>query len=103
MITRKEYMSTPAEYAAHAHRSYYGQFVTPGVRSFVAQCIGTKNIKESTDPHFNDTPLRLWDDLHSSIGAMCGRAICAASTGGYSLSDTVCIAKEAARQIKEGA
>lgn len=98
-FTRDDYMAASGP---ETHRKYYAQFVTPAVKTFVAVQIGVGRIKASTDPHMNDIPLELWDRLHEQIRAHCVslmRQI--GGTGGYSLSDSVCIAKEAAKQIKE--
>ena len=86
------------------HDDYYGQpaFCTPEVKSYVAKAIGIERILASPDPHFSDIPLERWDALHPAIVIMVGRAIREANgNGGIALSDTVCIAKAAARLIKE--
>lgn len=88
-MTREEYMNAVDK--AAAHRQYYGQFVSDTVRQVVASRIGRAAILASTDPHFNDIPLKRWDDLYPVL-----------HRAGWSLSDVVCTAKEAARQIKEG-
>ena len=104
-FTRADYMraSDPDE----AHRRYYAQFVTDSVLWLVSARIGAARIRASTDPHFNDIPLRSWDALEPAI-----RDLCLSRMGdingrvdhnngiAWSLSDAVCIAKEAARQIK---
>jgi len=105
VITRKQYLTNKV-----SHDQYYGQpaFCTPEVKSMVARAIGLKRILESTEPHFNDIPLRQWDDLHPAVILLVGNSLREANgtggiygTGGISLSDTVCIAKAAARLIKE--
>lgn len=110
-FTRKDYMADPCHAVgneadrAAAHRRYYAQFVTPYVLSLVRARIGVDRIKASTDRHFNDIPLRLWDQLHPALVqgvANIGAKINGAGFG-VSLSDIVCVAKEAAKQIKEGA
>lgn len=91
------------------HDTYYRQFATPAVIDLVSEYIGVKAIMASTDPvNLNDIPLRQWDSLHDLIGMYVGGALgdSNASThasGGrsYSLSDTVCVAKAAARVIRE--
>ncbi|NUX98748.1 hypothetical protein [Paraburkholderia youngii] len=105
-MTRQEYMerysgASKAEQEA-MFREYYAQFVGPYIRSFVKSCIGEDRIKASTNPHFNDIPLAEWDRLDAvirPIGARINKEINGASV--WSLSDTVCVAKEAARQLKE--
>lgn len=108
MLTREQYLSqysgkTEAERMA-LFRQYYAQYVKPGTRSFVVSCIGAERIRASTDPHMNDIPLHLWDRLDGyirPIGARIHKEINGTSV--WSLSDTVCVAKEAARQFKESA
>lgn len=94
------------------HRQYYAQFVTEGVKRYVASAIGTERLLASKDEHLNDIPLHLWDRLEPAIRGMClsrmgdieghtskdqyGRRMI-----GWSLCDSGCIAKEAARQIIE--
>ena len=97
MITRKEYMD-----GSVTHEEYYSQFVNHNIKDVVIRSIRLNRIKNSTDPHFNDIPLHEWDMLESSTRSICGKAISEANTGGgVSLSDCVCIAKQAARMIKE--
>lgn len=96
-FTRKQYLNKEC-----SHNEYYGQFVSPGLVDMVSCMIGEGRIKRSSDPHFNDIPLRDWDSLNGLIREYCGRSIAEANgTGGISLSDTVSVAKAAARQIKE--
>lgn len=108
-FTRKDYMAAPSP---EAHRRYYAQFVTPAVLQLVRSRIGGKTIKQSTDPHFNDIPLSRWDALESSLRLLClscmgdiNGPVSVNATGqrsiSWSLGDAVCIAKEAARQIKD--
>ena len=82
--SRKDYTSNVC-----THRQYYAQFVTEQIINIVKMNIGLKTILNSTDRHMNDIALSKWDYLHGIIA------------GANSLSDTVCIAKEAARQIRE--
>ena len=104
MITRKQYMNKE-----FTHAEYYAQFVDDSLKAYVADAIGKDKIKKSTDPYFNDIDLIQWDRLHGVIRMHCGKSLsesnsstCApGSRGGVSLSDTVCVAKAAARQIRE--
>ena len=99
IITRKSYVNGDV-----SHDTYYVEpaFCTPDVKSYVARAITLKRILESTEEHFNDIPLERWDALHPYIIMLVGNAIREANgTGGIALSDTVCIAKQAARLIKE--
>lgn len=85
------------------HREYYAQFVTESIIEQVKARIGEKRILQSSDESFNDIPLASWDAFEYSFRDMgmphkmkeCGDS--------FSLSGVVCIAKEAARQIKESA
>jgi len=81
MFTRQDYLDNKC-----THREYYAQFVTLYIKAMVSNFIGINHIKASMDEHFNDIPLGLWDTLRC---------------GGKTLSDNVCIAKEAAKQLKE--
>lgn len=100
LYTRKDYMSEPYEARSTdaPHRRYYAQFVNGRTIAYVAGHIGGSKILASTNPHFNDIPLALWDSLsHSLPLAMPFKAagdIC-------TLSGLVCAAKEAARQYVE--
>jgi len=102
MIKRQQYVSGNV-----SHETYYGQFVTPEVIDLVRTQIGEKAIRSSKDPHFNDISLSKWDWLSQSIIHLVGPQIAEAnrpSPGaktGISLSDTVCVAKAAARMIRE--
>ena len=99
MKTRKQYINGDC-----THDEYYGQFVSRGVILAVERMVGATRIVESQDQHFNDIPLHVWDALNAPIRHICGQSISEANgSGGISLSDTVCVAKQAAKQIKEGA
>ena len=99
IIPRKSYID-----GVVSHDDYYSQpaFCTPEVKSLVARAIGLKRILDSVDPHFNDISLVKWDVLHPAVTFLVGNALREANgTAGISLSDTVCVAKAAARIIKE--
>lgn len=102
MIKRSEYMNGRV-----VHQTYYGQFVTPGVIALVKNFIGENAIQNSKDPNFNDIPLSKWDWLSQGIIHLVGPRIAEANRPyqgaktGISLSDICCVAKEAARRIKE--
>ena len=81
--TRKQYMSGEVTF-----QQYYGQFVTQQTKNTVTSNISVNRLLASTDEHLNDIPLIEWDRMHGLLG-------------GNSLCETVCIAKEAARQIIE--
>ena len=99
--TRAEYMKDAQQEGkgpSAAHRRYFGQFVTDGTKYRVLSAIGLDRLKASTDPHLNDIPLKLWDQLTPQLPGSAGF-----SKAGdyYTLSNGVCLAKEAARQIIE--
>lgn len=95
IIPRSDYMDGKV-----THSDYYGQFVTPAVTALV---VGTLNdaVLRSNDPHLNDVPLHRWDRLAAFVPDESLRMIAAASTGGVSLSDRVCVLKEAARRLRD--
>ena len=93
MYTRKQYMNKECN-----RDQYYAQFVDDSVILRVSRMVGVTRIIESNDEHFNDIPLHVWDAV--GITKHTGDKIRAAGTF-PSLSDSVCIAKNAARQIKE--
>lgn len=105
-FTRQDYMAKRC-----THEQFYGQFVTPGVHRLVRSFIGEASILRSTDPDFNDIPLQLWDRMHPLItdivkserGSVARHADPIPGqprSFSWSLSNSVCVAKEAARQIK---
>ncbi len=107
MITYTQYHDSKGQISA---RDYYGQFVNESILSFVEASIGRKNILNSTDPHFNDIPLQKWDRLNEMIRHMVDKKLLSQTQDNYqlkpgqyvwSLSDVVCIAKTAAKIIKE--
>jgi hypothetical protein len=98
IYTRAEYIKDSNTDGMKAHRRYFGQFVTAGTKSRVLNSIGLDRILSSTNEHFNDIPLRLWDILASKLPGSSG--FCKAGDY-YTLANGVCLAKEAAKQIKE--
>ena len=92
------------------HEEWWQQFVTEGTIRYVRDAIGLSRIVASTDEHLNDIPLSNWDRLSISqdFGRMDTKAWKEAHgiprdnpRFPWSLSDTVCIAKCAARMIQE--
>tara|TARA_R110000772_G_scaffold266658_1_gene389377 strand:+ start:1288 stop:1557 length:270 start_codon:yes stop_codon:yes gene_type:complete len=83
MYTRKQRLDNEC-----SHREYFAQFVSASLPESIADSIGKDRLLKSNDEHLNDIPLKCWDRLH---GYFAGRA-------NWSLSDSVCSAKEAARQ-----
>lgn len=102
LFTRKEYMSTilvDRELAARLHRKYYAQFVNDRVIVRVVWTVGKENIMNSTDAHFNDVPMGLWDEAGKTAKPF---AIKFADVGDFpSDAGLVCVVKEAARQYVE--
>lgn len=102
MFTRNDYMqayggdNTKAQNAA-LHRLYYGQFVNRAIINYVVSVIGKDDLLASKDEHLNDIRLSRWDRMHQCLPFAPG-VFHATQNGFYSLSDTVCTAKEAARQ-----
>jgi hypothetical protein len=99
-MTRQEYMAHPGP---EEHRKYYGQFVTPEIKAYVRDRIGYETLKRSTDPHMNDIPLHRWDAMHRMAPPSTWRAFKDVGDAGVSLGNSVCLHKEAARQILEEA
>ena len=100
MMTRQEYLAT-AYADKTAHSIFYGQAVTPSIVSHVVSIVGADRLKASTDPHMNDIPLIIWDRMEAWLRPVAVRFNEATGSGRQaSLSDCVCIAKEAARQWK---
>ncbi len=102
MYTRKDYMTKKC-----THREYYGQFVNQEVKDYIAWVIGKDRIVSSTDKHFNNIPLARWD-LLVLIKDIIDRDLLRKAqdwkdpkTYPWSLCTQVCVAKEAAQQIKE--
>lgn len=59
-MTHEEYLElSRTDDSIEAFHQYYSQFVTEVVRT----CIGEDVIRASKDVHFNDIPLKLWDEL----------------------------------------
>lgn len=104
-FTRADYMANRC-----THRQYYGQFVSPAIKAVILRQIGRPVLMASKDGHLNDIPLAQWDamssnnksllaipnELDSGFSDSNGQRI-------YSLGGGVCILKEAARQMIEGA
>lgn len=94
IYTRQDYLDGKC-----SHAEYYGQFVDAGVIARVSRAIGVDRIKSSTDPHFNDIPLRKWDRVLVPVPRHIARSM--KERGDYAtLAGAVCVAKAAARQIR---
>lgn len=103
-MNREEYMESAGVKAdskterTAAHRAYYGQYVDEKVKLLVHQMIGLSNLQKSTDPHFNDIPLRRWDVMVTLLGQTMAKKL-KENGDTLSLGSGVCILKEAAHQI----
>lgn len=106
-FTREQYMNKECD-----HDTFYSQFVTDGVKWLVLHHphIGKERIVASTCPHFNDIPLKHWDslkdDVRMSISTKKFMRLSWPKYAGngsvyWSLSDAVCIAKQAARMVRD--
>lgn len=100
IITRAQYMAD----SAALHHAYWLQFATPRTFALVENVIGKERIKASTDPHFNDIPLAIWDRCDIISTANKAALVAADGCGGkkfrWSMSSNVCIAKACAKEIK---
>lgn len=95
-FSREDYLSKKC-----SHREYYAQFVDAGVIERVKQLVGTSRVKSSSDEHFNDIPLAMWDGLLRPCPARIDKKM--RQLGDYpTLAGLVCVAKEAAHQIADG-
>ena len=83
-----------------SHQEYFEQFVNSSTINTVLNTIGKRRILDSTDFYLNDIPLNEWDDLHPFLPRNKKAHIQSRETNIGSLSDTVCIAKAAARKWK---
>jgi hypothetical protein len=102
-FNRKQYMAKECTF-----EEYNAQFVTITELETVANVIGLNAIQASTDPSFNDITLSLWDGL--AWGGKSKDMVAAANASTYapdkqhvratSLSDKVCVMKQAARMLK---
>lgn len=96
LILRAEYMAGNV-----THDEYYVQFCNDQVIQLVTRSIGRDKILASQNEHFNDIPLAYWDSLSGLIRNAVGTKLAKANGDGFiSLSDTVCVAKRAAKIIK---
>lgn len=90
MHTRQDYMDKKC-----THQEYYSQFVDYDVIIAVLEYIGEKNIIKSKDEHFNDIPLKKWDNL-----GLLNLELLKKHNETPSLATNCCIGKAAARMIK---
>lgn len=98
-MQRTEYLAQLG--SESSHRTYYAQFVNSDVKELVLVRVGKPTIMASADAFaFNDVPIRRWDDMAPAVWALCRFKIRELGDS-PTLSTAVCIAKEAARQIRE--
>jgi hypothetical protein len=95
---RSEYMAESQLDGPAAHRKYFGQFVTRGTIARVVNHIGAERLMASKDPHMNDIPLALWDEL---VPYLPGSGGFERAGDYYTKGVGVCLAKEAALQWVE--
>lgn len=98
IYTRQQYMQDSQVNGTAAHRKYFGQFVNPSTIARVVNAIGKDRILASTNPHMNDIPLASWDRITPQLPGSGGFA---KAGDYYTLSNGVCLAKEAALRWKE--
>ena len=109
-FTRKEYMASHVhlvdadpEERFKLHRKYTAQFVTENIKNHVREVFG-ESILQSTNKHFNDIHINLWYPLcpqyQNHVASVNKRLT---GTAHYTISDAVCMLKEAADQIREEA
>jgi len=95
MWTRKDYINEKC-----SHQEYYGQFYTHQLVDYIRRTVGEKRIKKSKDKYFNDISLSVWDAQAVTVRRMVGDISKYGES--WTLSTAVCIAKEAARRIRDG-
>ncbi len=119
IITRQEYLKANRIENPNYHREYYAQFVNDEVKRLVLSYFSKEILKQSyeKDEHFNTklTPIEKWDAMggwafSKATGETLRRPTSAEPIDyklikeageWFSSSTTVCIYKEAARQILE--
>lgn len=90
MLMRKDYMAN----SSNLHAAYYEEIATAaGVR--ISKDL-LKRCRQSTDEHFNDIGLPVWDNAAASYDSSIGRAMKARGDS-WSLAGGVCTMKASAR------
>lgn len=96
MITRQEYLSNSKE----LFHKYHGQFVTKELIELIKDTFGVDKLVNAyqQDNHLNTIPLHEWVHIFidNSIDVAQFKKV---NEGFYTLSDKVCLAKNAAKQI----
>lgn len=108
MFTRAQYLNKEC-----THREYWAQFVTPSMKAMVKSNIGLERLQRSRNEYFSDvTTLKDWDWMKDATFRMLNMVkwreiqypeYAGLTSVGWSLSDNVCLLKEAARQLVEEA
>lgn len=101
-MTHEEYLelSRTGDSIAAFHL-YYSQFVTPYVKELVRARIGEDRIRASKDVHFNDIPLKLWDELVPLVRhGIASKNEKLNGTRAVSVCECVCTLKTAAHIIR---
>lgn len=84
---------------ARLHHEYY-TWLADFVGATVADLpVSLDRLRESTDRHFNDIPLKLWDERHGAMRYLAKRA---GVEAGWSLMETTCALKALARRAIGG-
>jgi hypothetical protein len=95
MITRQEYLSS----SSSLHQEYFLQFGNPVIRKMLESSISVDKLRESTDPYFNDIPLKWWDNLANYVDPYMDRKLLKEVGEINSLSVRVCTLKAIARDM----
>ena len=106
MFTRKQYLNKEC-----THREYWAQFVTRGMKNMVQSRFDMQRLARSQNEYFNDvTRVQDWDCMKDVTFRMLDLKVWREihypeytdpRSIGWSLSDNICLLKEAARQLVE--
>ena len=96
MKTRQDYLSGKI-----SHDEYYIQFVDSHIVNQVLFIIGKDEILNSKDKHFNDIPLKYWNIVLCPLPDYVKNQLKQAGDN-TTLAGAICIAKQAAKQIRDG-
>jgi hypothetical protein len=94
MKTRQDYLNGNC-----THSEYYAQFVRESMKNAIGRNIGVERLKQAfkEDQNLNTIPLAIWDNMSHSISFPDMKDYGEFRT----LAGSVCILKEAARQLCE--